>query len=210
MQFTEPTTMITDYILALFTLVLSGRLFKANESDRQNSVQLWNFALISTALAAVLGGTSHGLALYLNDFAKTVIWKATVYAIGFASFFMLAGTIIASVINPIRRWLLALTIVKLLIYAGWMLFHDAFNYVIFDYVPAMLGVMLLQIGAYKIRKVQSAGWIIAGILVSFAAAGIQLSGFAIHQHFNQNDLYHVIQMAAIYLLYRGIALLEDM
>ncbi len=41
------------------------------------------------------------------------------------------------------------------------------------------------------------------------AALAQASGVALHRHFNHNDLYHVIQMAALYAFYRGGALLVD-
>jgi hypothetical protein len=30
------------------------------------------------------------------------------------------------------------------------------------------------------------------------------SGIALHPHFNHNDLYHVVQIAAMLLFYRGI------
>jgi peptidoglycan/LPS O-acetylase OafA/YrhL len=87
--------------------------------------------------------------------------------------------------------------------------HDEFRYVIYDYAPAMFGVLILQAYAYFGRREASVKWITAGILVSFAAAGIQQSGFTLHQNFNYNDLYHVIQMGAIYLLYKGALLLND-
>jgi hypothetical protein len=32
----------------------------------------------------------------------------------------------------------------------------------------------------------------------------QASGFALHQRFNHNDLYHVLQIAAMFLFYRGV------
>ena len=33
-----------------------------------------------------------------------------------------------------------------------------------------------------------------------------IEAFALHEHFNHNDLYHVVQMAGTYLLYRtGLA-----
>ena len=208
MHITEPTTMITDYLLGLFTLILAVRLSKINEGQ-ENSIRLWSGALAATAIAAFLGGSSHGFALHFSDFAKTAIWKATVYAIGLASFFMLSGTLFAAAANPLRKLLLGLVLLKFLIYAGWMISHDEFKYVIFDYGPAMLGVVLLQLYAYLKWKLKSAVWLISGVLISFAAAGIQMSGFTLHQHFNYNDLYHVIQIGAIYLLYRGACLLED-
>lgn len=209
MQITEPTTMITDYLLGLFTVFLVLRLFKHNEERPQNSIRLWGLALISTAIAAFLGGTSHGFAMHLGDVSKTVIWKMTVYSIGLASFFILSGTIFATVANPLRRWLLGLVLFKFLVYAGWMVSHNNFKYVIFDYAPAMLAVVILQIYASTKWKHKSAPWLISGVLISFAAAGIQISGFTIHQHFNHNDLYHVIQIGAIYFLYRGACLLKD-
>ena len=208
MQITEPTTMITDYLLGLFTVILAVRLSKINEGQ-ENSIRLWGGALTATAIAAFLGGTSHGFALHFSDFANTAIWKATVYSIGLASFFMLSGTLFAAIANPLRKLLLGLILLKFLVYAGWMVSHDEFKYVIFDYAPAMFGVVLLQLYAYSKWKHKSAVWLISGVLISFAAAGIQMSGFTIHQHFNHNDLYHVIQMGAIFLLYRGAGLLKD-
>jgi hypothetical protein len=32
---------------------------------------------------------------------------------------------------------------------------------------------------------------------------VQMSGFALHRHFNHNDLYHVIQIVALWLLHLG-------
>ncbi|MFQ6115654.1 MAG: hypothetical protein ACE5NG_16460, partial [bacterium] len=119
------------------------------------------------------------------------------------------GTIIASVLPELSRWLLAATVLKFVVYAVWMVTHNDFRYVIFDYVPAMLGVIVLQLYAFIDRKDRSVGWIVAGVLVSFAAAGIQQSGFTIHVHFNYNDLYHLIQMGAMFLLYKGACVLRD-
>ena len=54
-----------------------------------------------------------------------------------------------------------------------------------------------------------AGWVAAGVAVSFAGAVVQQSGFSLHRHFNHNDIFHLIQMAGLYLLYRGGVLLRD-
>jgi hypothetical protein len=45
---------------------------------------------------------------------------------------------------------------------------------------------------------------LAGVALSVAAALAQALGVALHRHFNHNDLYHVIQIAAMLLFYRGI------
>lgn len=209
MQISEPTTMLTDYALAALTLVLAVFLNRAGRVNRQISIRLWATAFIAAAIAALAGGTSHGFALHLGENMKTALWKATVYSIGLASCFMLSGTILASISRPLSKWLLAVVVLKFIGYAEWMATHDEFRYVIYDYAPAMLGVIILQSYSYYSGREASAKWIIAGIFVSFVAAGIQQSGFTIHKHFNYNDLYHVIQMGATYLFYKGALLFRD-
>jgi hypothetical protein len=39
---------------------------------------------------------------------------------------------------------------------------------------------------------------------------VQATGLAPHPNFNHNDLYHVIQIAAMVLLYRGARRLSDL
>ena len=52
-------------------------------------------------------------------------------------------------------------------------------------------------------------YLIQGESLSAVKAAVQASGFALHRHFNHNDLYHVIQMGGFYLLFRGGLLVRD-
>jgi uncharacterized membrane protein len=52
-------------------------------------------------------------------------------------------------------------------------------------------------------------WLIVGVLLSLVAGIVQARRLALHRQFNHNDLYHVIQMGALYAFYRGGALLVD-
>lgn len=209
MQVTEPTTLLTDYALGALTAIFAGLLFRTWRLRADVSVALWAFALSAAALAAFTGGTFHGFTLYLGNLAAEILWKVTVYSIGVASFCMLAGSIVATVSRRLARWLLPAAVLKLALYAAWMTGHDDFRWVIYDYGLSMLAVLLLQTyAAYKLRM-ESSRWIIAGIAVSLVGAAVQQRGITLHQHFNHNDLYHVIQMAATYLLFRGARLSED-
>jgi len=51
-------------------------------------------------------------------------------------------------------------------------------------------------------------WIRRGLIVSAAGFVIQKLGWDIHSHFNHNDLYHVIQIAGFWCLYRGVCLMK--
>ncbi len=209
MTISEPVTMLTDYVLAALSLFFGVLLIRVARIRGQTSVWLWTAALIATATASFVGGTYHGFFLYFDSATKAALWKATVYSIGLVSCFMLSGAVISSIRRPLRQWLLGAVILKLLVYAMWMTTHDDFRYVVFDYAPAMLAVLVLLFHAAYSRREEGPRYIIAGIVVSFAAAGIQQSGLRIHQNFNHNDLYHIIQMIAVYLFYKGGRVLTD-
>ena len=137
------------------------------------------------------------------------LWNVTVYAIGLASFFLLTGTLRASILPPVRRFVILIPYVQLIAYVLWMATHDDFRYAIYDYACTNLSIVGLQLYAGISRRAVSAPWLIGGVLVSFLAAAIQVNEIALHRQFNHNDLYHVIQMAGMYLFYRGAYTLTD-
>lgn len=207
MKLAEPTTTLTDYILATETLVFALLLFRAYRLEGQLAVGLWAAGFMTTAMAGVTGGTFHGF-VELSESTRTILWKCTVYCIGFSSLTLFSATIFASFRGTARNLLLTLSVIQFVIYAFWMITHDDFKYVIYNYAPTMLGILTVQILTFRVSG-GSASWTIAGILVSFTAVGIQQSGIQLHKNFNYNDIYHVIQMGAMYLLYRGGLLLQD-
>ncbi len=203
----EPMTVLTDYLLALVAAGLAARLIQAARAGGERSVLLWGVALGATAVAATAGGTYHGFAPGPEG-GWLPVWKMTVYAVGVAAASMLAGTLIAAISGALRRVLLGAVALKLCLYAAWMTVHNDFRWVIYDYAPSMFAVLLLAVAVR--RTVRGAGWIAAGVIVSFVGAAVQRSGFDLVPHyFNHNDLYHVIQIGAIYLFYRGARMLTD-
>ena len=56
----------------------------------------------------------------------------------------------------------------------------------------------------------AAPWILAGVAVAALGSAVQRSGVALHPDwFDHNAIYHVIQMGAAWLFYRGGLRLED-
>jgi len=75
---------------------------------------------------------------------------------------------------------------------------------------AGLTVLLAGAGyAYVRWQVPGATWLIGGVFVSAVSGVIQGRRVTLHRHFNHNDLFHVVQIVALYLFYRGGALLVD-
>ena len=53
-------------------------------------------------------------------------------------------------------------------------------------------------------------WLKAGLVVSAAGVLIQRIGIGFHEHFNHNDIYHLVQIVGIYFFYRGALCLHDL
>jgi fucose 4-O-acetylase-like acetyltransferase len=187
-------TLVTDYVLAAVTASLGLLLW--NKRAGHISRLFWCIAFAALALGAFLGGTWHGFV------QSGSLWIATLVAVGIASCAIVAGSSFATLTGAPRNILLWLAGGKLLFYLNGLLERADFRVVIVDSGIAFAVVLALHLWRFN-------GWIVAGILVSVAAALVQASGFALHQHFNHNDLYHVMQIAAMALLYRGARRLTD-
>jgi hypothetical protein len=188
----EPMTVLTDYVLGGVSAYAAIALVR----DPQTSRKLWALAFAALAAAAFLGGTWHGF------LQSNLLWKATTLSAGLASFGMVAGSSYAAIRGTTRNAILTAALAKLVVYSAWMIGHDAFLYVIID-----TGIAFLVVAALHLWKWN--GPILAGVAVSVAGAAVQASGLRLHEHFNHNDLYHVIQIVALVLLYRGAKRLQS-
>lgn len=204
MELTEPVTALTDYLLAVVTAWLAGLLFRSRASHYSRG--FWAIAFAALALAAALGGTVHGFEAELARATLFRLWALTLILVGVASCAMLAGSAFATTGGAVRAGLLAFGVVKLLGFAVWIHAHPRFVYAVVDTAISFAVVALLHL----LRpKNSSSKWIVGGVVVSAAAAAVQSSGFALHRNLNHNDLYHLIQIAAMALYYRGVSRMED-
>ncbi len=208
MTILEPATMVTDYLLGGLAAVLGLRLWRAGRASGETTVQLWGGSFLATAVAAFVGGTSHGFAAMLSAAGQAVLWKVTVWSIGLTAFLLLAATAHAALAGTGRRVAVGLAAAQLIVYAVWMIGHDEFVWVIIDYLPAVVVALGLQL-RLCLRRQPGADRLVAGLLTTLAGAAVQASGFAPHPSFNHNDLYHVIQMGATVMLYLGAMAATD-
>lgn len=207
MTLAEPMTLLTDYVLAGVTGWLGWRLLQARQG--QTARAAWVLAFAALAAAAALGGTYHGFAPQLSASVLQRLWTASVLAAGLAGCAMFVGSVMATSAGRLRSVLLVVAAAKLAIYSGWMLSHNEFIYVIADSGLTMAAVALLHASTAARRADPASRWMLAAVGVSGLAAGVQANRVALHPHFNHNDLYHVIQIAAMVLFYVGAARLRD-
>ena len=205
---TEPMTMATDYLLAVVSVGVAWRLLVARgRADR--ALVLWAAALALTGLAALTGGTFHGFPMMMPQGAVVAVWEITMIAIGLASFCFAGAIIYAVFTGPPRTLLLLLFGLKLFLYLVFLTRNDDFRVAIYDYTPTMIAVLIAEVYVWWTSRNRGALWISVGIIVSFAGAIVQMGGRGFHEYFNENDIFHVVQMIGVYCFYRGGFYLYD-
>lgn len=202
MRITEPITMLTDYAIALEAGCFAIALWRMQAIAKHSVVRLWGLAFAATATAAMVGGTCHGFTAYLPYPLALALWKIVMASIGLASSFMLLATVVSTVAKSMRLWLGMAIGLKLALYLGWLTTHTNFAVAVIDYLLAMAMVFVLHLLAYSWGETK-AGWMIGGIMVSGLAASVLLTQFT-EYGLSSNDVYHLIQLVALYLFYRGV------
>jgi hypothetical protein len=203
----EPVTLATDYALAALNLLFAGLV--RGRAEGQRARKAWSLAFLALGLGAAFGGTWHGFAPLLPEALRFVLWKATVLCIGVGAAAMMVGSAAATVQARTRRAVTIFAIVTFALYAGWMLTHNAYVFVVVDTAVAMVTVVALHAATSSARAAPGSRWILAAVALSAIAAGAQAGGIELHEHFNHNDLYHVLQMGAMGLFYAGARELRD-
>jgi uncharacterized protein DUF6962 len=205
----EPTTLVTDCLLGTLAEVSGVVLLNRNRALAQSCITLWALGLIAAGLGSYAGGTYHGFHQAVTSHVASGLWKVTTLSMGAASFLLLAAGLNSAFQGRARQWLIAATAVKLVVYADWMLRHDDFKYVIYDYGSTLVILFVLVVMRYTSGLSSHRAYIASGILVSMAAAAVQQTGIRLHEHFNHNDLMHIVQMGGVWLLFKGGLLLRD-
>ncbi len=200
---TEPATLITDYLLGIASLIFAYKLYAITQPQEAAGLLLWIVTFILLALAAFIGGTYHGFRIALGEKTANNLWRITVYIAACTSITLLIAGAYSTTGGLWQIIIIILAFFKFGVVLWTLTHNDRFRLVIYDYVSSMLVLILLY--AFLVPMAVSV-WMIGGILVSFFASAIQLLKIAPSKYFNHNDLYHVIQIIALYLMYTAVSM----
>jgi len=145
---TEPTTLITDYVLAIFSSLFGFLLARART---HRGTLLWSIGFLLLAGAGLSGGTFHGFRTMMSENLHRSLWNITCLLIGASAGFMIS----AALIGPLSR------------------------------------------------NGRNTRWLAAGLILSVAGLVVQQGHVSIHPSFNHNDLFHSVQIVALFCFYRG-------
>jgi hypothetical protein len=205
---TEPMTVATDVVLAALAFGFAARLASGWASSGSAARGWLAVGMAVTGLSALVGALAHGISP-ANDSLRDRLWRLTVYVRGPIGAAIVASVAFFAARGAGRTALHALAAIKLVVFLYRAAKQPEFKVVAADYGAALAILLVGALSELARRRAPGMSWLIAGVLVSLVAAMVQARRLAPHRHFNHNDLYHVIQMAALYAFYRGGALLVD-
>ncbi|MGG6294014.1 DUF6962 family protein [Leptolyngbya sp. AN02str] len=200
---TEPFIALTDYAIALESGAFAGLLLRAYGRSRGAGQGWWAAAFAMTAIAAALGGTSHGFQHVLSSSIVWVLWRSTLIAIGLASGLMLVGTVGSALRSPWHVIGLGLMTALLWVYSLWVVPRWSFTGAIATYGSSMGVIMLWLIVAPSPTVRAARRDLLIGILVSGVAAIALLVLNLLRSPISGDGVYHLIQMVALAFFYRG-------
>ena len=158
MTITEPTTMVTDYLLAASCAVFAILTFRLHRSHL--AMVLWILAFGFGAAAALAGGTFHGFKLHLSAAVAKSVWDSTMILIGATAAFMTAATIVSSLKDgemEYVRWLKRGLLVSALGFAvqkiGWDI-HPNFNHNDLYHMTQIAGFWCLYEGVKRLGEIE--------------------------------------------------------
>lgn len=202
---TEQTTAVTDIMLGLLAVAGAVYLYRIGQKYRWKTT-LWMLLFGLLAIAAFLGSIAHGF--QMPPAIKTILWHPIKLSLG-----LLVALFVVAVVYDIQGEAIARRLWPAMVVIGvgflgitliWP--HSFLVFIIYETVA-----MLFALGGYTWLawrgRLEGAGLMVAGILTTIVAAGVQagkLFSFTFVWSFDHNGVYHLIQMVGIGLLLAGL------
>jgi multisubunit Na+/H+ antiporter MnhB subunit len=198
----EQVTSLTDVVMGLIAIwcavnIAAGNSFKAD-------IWAWAFGLL--AFSSLFGAAAHGFVM--SDKTNLRLWMPINLSLGLA-----LGMFVVGALNDLSGEPIARTAVPFMIVLGIAFFLVTVwkpgTFMTFIAYEAI--AMLFALGAYGYLfftgSNSGAGWMLAGVIVTIIAAVVQATGKpgkSIVWYFDNNGVFHLIQMVGMVLLYLGL------
>ena len=204
---TEQTTAATNAILAVIVLVAAEHLKRIGKHKPWKK-NVWVCAFYLLFIATTLGAITHGF-IMSNEF-RSLLWHPLYLSLGlFVSLFVVGSVYDVWSEYIARRILVMMLVTGVCFFVLTIVWSDSFIIFIIYEVLALI----FALGGYTWlacnKRLRGASQIVAGILTTLLAAGIQTNNsimITFIWQFDHNGVYHLIQMIGIMFLIIGLSM----
>jgi hypothetical protein len=198
----ERVTAVTDIFMGLLAAYAVVHL--APLSGFKPAVWAWTFGLL--AFSSFLGAVAHGFEM--TPKTNDRLWMPINLSLGLAlGLFVVAALFDLSGESVARKFLPLMLVVGF----GFFLITIWKPGTFMTFIAYEAVAMLFALGAYTwlffTSNLAGTGWMVAGVFVTILAAVIQATGRAgrgIFWYFDNNGIFHLIQMIGLGLLLAGV------
>jgi hypothetical protein len=196
----EPSTVLTDCLLAAAAAVLAVRLWRAPGGTLAR--RLWAAAFLVGAVAAVAGGTVHGFRSSLGRPLEAVLWSGCLMAALLSGALLVASVSRFALRGAAGNLALAVVALVLVVQLGVLFVEPLTRHAAWAGAFWIVALLVLVAGSASGRAVLFAPMGLGLALVA-AALVVQRAGWGLHASFNHNDVAHVLMTAALWPFYRA-------
>lgn len=200
--FCEPTTAITDLMLAGFCLWCFFQLKKI--ISKKDSLYHWQLFFLAVGGSTFMGGLAHSLSCDKQSIYYITAWLLMQLFSGLSLFFAQQAAFLNEITNKKTRGLLkSLSIIQLIVFAVLVIVFMDFKVVA---VNSLIGLVQL---AFLLFPKSLIDWeyktlVTAGLLSSFITVYINRTKLSFSHWFNYNDISHIVIFISLLLIYRGV------
>jgi hypothetical protein len=195
----EPTTVLTDIIIAVLAITFYFKLKKLKEETTKN----WSYFFLFLGSATFVGSMSHAFFEVHEGWQYKSFWLPMQVINGVGIYFAQRATFVSVLQNSTAKqfWKWSY-LLQLILFIILLLIIQKYIVSIIENAVGLIPIMVLH---YRDKR-RFAKTIANGIAISFITAFVHMSKLSLHAYFNYNDLAHVFIMISLYVMYRGVKL----
>lgn len=208
MALLSPVAAITDLLLGLTALAFGLRCLRLFRTTGLRRPLWWGLGYLALGVGSVLGFVTLG---FHTGALEQPIFYVSRFSIGLAVLAMLASvTEGLAGQRRARPWLVLYLLAFAAYYVGTLRSGSFLVFILYS-GGALLTTLVLESYRWLGRREPGAGWMALGMALSIGAAVLQAAGlsFTLIWTFDRNAIYHMVQLVALILLYRGVAPAEE-
>jgi len=196
----EPTTLLSNLLLSVVTLVLGIRLMRRPAA----APRAWAWAYLFVSAGALVAGACHGFASTIPRGTWWGLWGAMLYLVTAGMALAAVAVALDPLVARAWRWVLLVAAVAGGVGTAVLVGRDP-DYAHVMRTAATLSVfMLVALGpAFARYRRAHTTWIVFGVAVAVVGGALRAMELSLDPFLNANDLYHVIQVVAFDLIFRG-------
>ncbi|MFO0357922.1 MAG: DUF6962 family protein [Sphingobacteriaceae bacterium] len=200
--FCEPTTIITDLILAFFCFWCFRSI--SNYQNRSESVERWSMFFLFIGISTFFGSIAHSISCDTSSFTYKTVWLVMQITSGLSVFYAQQSVISAEIGDHKQKQNLErFTHVQFVVFAICVVFFMSFKVVAINSAIGLLQLLYFTF-PQKIKVWNYNSMVSSGFIISFGSIYVNRNHLSFASWFNYNDIAHMIMLLSLFLIFYGV------